>query len=165
MINSGLKNALDFVEEDLTSSSDALLSRAGPILLGKKLADRLFVWWKTRRRKGPRGARRQKRRDEARARIAAAKASGDTVAFSDAAALVTNTGLHTALCFKVCVFLSVPYVVAPFQADPMLAGLPSDGSCVTVSADTDNLAFGVARWVSPVNWEFVEGTYKNGRLF
>jgi 5'-3' exonuclease len=98
-------------------------------------------------------ARREKKRQAARTNAASIEAAEGHISHQGTSALVTIPAVFIGLCCKVCSVVGVPFVVAPFQADAMLGGLDREGPSVTVSADTDTLALGVTRWISPCDWD------------
>jgi 5'-3' exonuclease len=92
--------------------------------------------------------RRRLKRAGCQARVDASKANSDTPSDSDVAGCLSNQPMFTALLAKVCSFYRIPFSVSPYQADPALNGLQTDEPFVVVSSDTDNLAYGVIKWVS-----------------
>jgi hypothetical protein len=107
----------------------------------------------TRQEKQYEDARRVERRKKAEDKISKECESAANPEDVDVSALVSNNSLYIAMCIKVCSFLSIPFTVAPFEADSQL---PKHG-CVVVSSDSDMLVLGVERWVSIDDWITGEG--------
>lgn len=80
--------------------------------------------------KQPEIDRRQQRVDDAATR-------------NDLRGQVKNTPDYIAMAAHVCEFLNIEYCVAPYEADPQVAYMATKHSAVTVTCDSDLLAYGV----------------------
>ena len=83
--------------------------------------------------------RRQRARELALEKVHAAVAAGLPPGPNDLQGVVQNTARFSLMCIKLCKAARVPFVVAPFEADPQLVaeGWPivSYGTCLLFTFD------------------------------
>jgi 5'-3' exonuclease len=91
--------------------------------------------------KAPEELLSQQKRGSAHNRIAAALDSGEHPELKDYQTCVSNTPRFIALTAKLLAHHGVPYIVAPDEADGMVAAYALDN--VAISCDSDLLAHGV----------------------
>lgn len=87
---------------------------------------------------GARNADKQPEIDRRQQKVEAAAARNDL------RGQVTNTPDYIAKAAHVCEFLNINYCVAPYEADPQVAYMAKKHSAVTMTCDSDLLAYGVS---------------------
>ena len=106
--------------------------------------------------------RRQRARELALEKVHAAVAAGLPPGPNDLQGVVQNTARFSLMCIKLCKAARVPFVVAPFEADPQLV---AEGWPI-VSYGTDMLALGGPGtcWVCPEPCGWSSGTARVYRM-